>query len=362
MPRVHVAEADMTRFLGNWEVESDIILPDGAPFLRFDHPSGRYTAFLRNISEDREGQSFLSMQFIFDAPSLTQARDAGELLAKEFLDYIVLASNLKLRLRRILQIYNWEPGGPAMRDCIYYSPSATHGGGPFEALQKPLLDSVAMLQGHEIDPRLRRALKWFGNGVAARAPDDQFSFFWFVVEIVAQQIKKSTPVPDRCPRCKGPLYCEECGSTPLHRPYPKQAVQQLFERYVPQGKGPDEFYKRASDARNMLMHGDEVKSIEQALGIEFSELVDQMGELAWVSLINQFIPALVGKQPVFIQTNRYVHMTMTGTAVMQVGFSPSFDNPDPAQFPKVQISMTSANRKSPNSPTPPTENHQQRSG
>jgi hypothetical protein len=118
----------------------------------------------------------------------------------------------------------------------------------------------------------------------------------------------------------------------------------LFARYVPQQKGSEEFYKRASEARNMLMHGDEVKSIEEALNLEFSELVDHMGELAWVSLMNQFIPALVGKQPMFIQTNQYVHMTMTGNAIMQIGFVPNFDNPDPAHFPKVQISMTTTKR------------------
>lgn len=349
----------MTRFLANWEVESDITLPDKTPYLRYDHPDGRYTAFLRNIPEDRNGLLFLSMQFVFNAPSLRESRKVGEQLAKEFLDFVTLASNLKLRLRNILQIFNWEPDGPTMRDCIYFSPSAAHGGGPFDALQKPLLDSVAMLQSQAIDPRLRRALKWFGNGVAARSPDDQFSFFWFVIELVAQHIKGPAPVPDKCPVCKGPLYCEMCGSTPLHRPYPKQAVQQLFARYVPQDKGPEEFYERASEARNMLMHGDEVKSIEEALNLELSELVDDMGELAWVSLMNQFIPALVGKQPVFIQTNQYVHMTMTGNAVMQVGFTANFDNPDPAHFPKVQISMitTKKTREPPSQSTDPVPDH-----
>lgn len=103
------------------------------------------------------------------------------------------------------------------------------------------------------------------------------------------------------------------------------------------------------------MHGDEVRSIEQTLGIEFPDLVDQMGELAWVSLINQFVPALVGKQPMFLQTNKYVHMTVTGTAMAQVGFVPNFDNPDPADFPKLQISMTTTRR-----PTQTPENSEPR--
>lgn len=347
----------MTRFLANWEVETDVLLAEGTPYLRYDHPVGKYTVFLRNVPEERNELFYLSMQFIFDAPSLKESKDVGELLAREFLDYLTFASNLKLRLRNIRQIFNWEPGGSGMRDCLYFTPSSAHDGGPFEALQQSLLNAVGMLQLHPIEPRLRRALKWFGNGVAARAPDDQFAFFWFVIELVAQHIKQPVPVPDRCPTCHGPLYCETCAATPLHRPYPKQAVHQLFQRYVAPQKEPEHFYKHASDARNMLMHGDEVKSIEAALSIEFPDLVDDMGHLAWIALLNQFVPALVGKQPMFLNVNHYVHMTLTGHAVAQVGFLPNFDNPDPAGFPDLKVSFTRERRK-PSAQLPPKQDGQ----
>ena len=52
----------MTRFLANWEVESDIILPQQIPFVRHEHPAGTYTVFLRNLPETRHGITFLSMQ------------------------------------------------------------------------------------------------------------------------------------------------------------------------------------------------------------------------------------------------------------------------------------------------------------
>jgi hypothetical protein len=52
--------------------------------------------------------------------------------------------------------------------------------------------------------------------------------------------------------------------------------------------------------------------------------------------MNQSIPALVGKQPVFIQTNQYVHMTMTGNAVMQVGFTANSITQTPRIFPKFK--------------------------
>jgi hypothetical protein len=85
-----------------------------------------------------------------------------------------------------------------------------------------------MLQAHSPNPRLRRAMKWFANGVSTRFYDDQFVYFWLVVELIAQNAKDPTPVPDKCPKCQGPLFCETCKTVPTHRPYQKQAIEQLF--------------------------------------------------------------------------------------------------------------------------------------
>jgi hypothetical protein len=331
----------MTRFLGNWEVETDIILPKDIPFLRYDTSDSAYTVFLRNVLQPREGLTYLSMQVVFDASDLSHAKETGQQVAKEFLDYLTLVSSLKLRLRRLFQIFNWELGA-GMRECLYFSPSASHDDAPYEALDAKILETVAILQKQPLNPRLRRAMKWFANGVASPFPDDQFTYFWFVVELIAQLVKNPSPIPDRCPMCQEPLHCTSCGTTPLHRPYPKQAIKQLFTKYGP--KAADAFYHRASEARNMLLHGEETLSIEAALKINFAELVDDMGKIAWVSLVNQFSPVMIGTTPSFIRTSRFVQMNLTGTAHMHVGFTPNFENPDPAHFPKVEFTMV---------PTPP---------
>jgi hypothetical protein len=200
----------MTRFLANWEVESDIILPQQMPFVRHQHPAGTYTVFLRNLPETRHNITFLSMQITFEAPSLNEAKDIAEPLAKEFLDYLTFASNLRTRLRDLRHIFNWEPGNDGNRECYYYAPRDAHDGSPYEALDQPLLNSIGMLQAHSPNPRLRRAMKWFANGVSTRFYDDQFVYFWLVVELIAQNAKDPTPVPDKCPKCQGPLFCEAC--------------------------------------------------------------------------------------------------------------------------------------------------------
>jgi hypothetical protein len=339
-------EAAMTRFLSNWEVESDIILPEGTPFLQYSHPAGRYTIFLRNLASPRLDEGFLSMQLVFDAPSLTQAKSVAEGMAKEFLDFLAFVSNLKARLRSLLHIFNWEPGH-GMREALYFTRSAAHDDAPYPALESPLLDTIALLQTHNVPPRLRRALKWFSNGVTSKSPDDQFIYFWFVIELVAQLIKEPSPVPDRCPTCRKELYCPTCLTSPLHRPYPKQAIEQLFVRYA--SDDPPQLYTHATTARNMLMHGDDVGSIEAELQIDFPDLVNNLGHLAWISLLNQFLPVLVNRQPALLRTNQYVYYNLSGRVHLQTAFIPNFDNPDPAHFPGIQVNF---NTLSPPTPGP----------
>ena len=343
----------MTRVMANWEVESDIILPKGTPFIRYDHPGGAYTVFIRPSHVDGAARSALTLQIIFDAPDLKEASDLSEDLTKEFLDYLTYTSNMRARLGKLQHIFDWEPAatGSMMRHALYFH-TAPGEDAPYEALEPHILDTIKSLQSKSISPRLRRALKWFANGVASQYQDDQFAFFWFAVELIAQIIKNVTPVPDRCPQCHEPLYCQACNATHMHRPYPKQAVEQVFRRYVK--SGADEFLKKAMRARNMLMRGDEVHSIEADLGIEFHKLVDAMGHLAWAAIFDQFVPAMAGTKPSFLTKNIYVGMNLHFHADEQVGFTPDFDNPDPATFPKLKISMKYADTPAPGTPQKPT--------
>jgi hypothetical protein len=261
------------------------------------------------------------------------------------LNHLTFATNLRTRLRDLRHIFNWEPGND-FREAFYFAGRNGHDDAPYPFMHKSILDSIGMLQENEPNPRLRRAMKWFSNGVATRFYDDQFVYFWLAVELIAQNAKDPTPVPDRCPKCKGALFCEACNDTPTHRPYQKQAIEQLFLK-VCNGSpldGPT-FYTQASTARNMLMHGDEVKAIEDVLGIEFGHLVDQMGKLAWTCILNQFVRVLIGKQPMFLQPNRYIYVTMDASVHINIGFKPNFENPDPAGFPKVNVSVEIVERE-----------------
>jgi hypothetical protein len=168
----------MTRFLANWEVESDIILPQEIPFVRHEHPAGTYTVFLRNLPETRHDITFLSMQIVFEAPALSEAKDIAEPLAKGFLDYLTFASNLRTRLRDLWHIFNWEPGNDGHRECYYYTPRDAYDGSPYEALDHPRQSARTPCRSSEYTktamgistaPVLARAAMAWGLTVGRRA-------------------------------------------------------------------------------------------------------------------------------------------------------------------------------------------------
>jgi hypothetical protein len=339
----------MTDFMANWEVESDITLPKSQSFVRYDHPEGKYTIFLRPTPTEKNDPVRMLMQVLFDAPSIAEADDVSEEFGKEFLDYLTFASNLRTRLGKLKHIFNWEPAQQGvMRDAIYFNMSPADDA-PYEVLDTGLLDTLGFLQSKPVSTRVRRALKWFANGVAAQYQDDKFAFFWFVLEVVALVVKTAAPVPDKCPKCRTPLFCPACNASHLHRPYPKQAIEELFQRLIKDT--PDDFFKQVSRARNMLMHGEELRSIEEELRVEFATLVDKMGRLAWIAIVNQFSPVLGGKRVQFIQTSKYVRMNLSFSANFQFGYTPDFENPDPAALPHVQMTMHYADEMSGAEPT-----------
>jgi hypothetical protein len=162
--------------MANWEAEADITIPDGTPFIRYEHPQGAYIIFLRKAPPEDNTPLKLSLQVICDAPSLSEANEITEAHAKEFLDYLSYASNLRTRLGKPQQIFDWEPSSRehGMRDALYYHTSPADEP-PFAAIEPHLLETIALLQRTVIDTRLRRALKWFSNGIAAQYQDDQFA-------------------------------------------------------------------------------------------------------------------------------------------------------------------------------------------
>lgn len=327
------------RFLLDFEVESHGCLADGHDQIITSAYGGEVEIHFANLSvKPGTDRPLLSVQLVQPAMSLEQAKDTGTTRMKEYLHYLSFATNLPFRIHRLLRVVDWTLG-LTQRDCHQFEkfPGSEL---PYAVLEKPIFETIERLFSIPMTPAHRRALKWFSAGVSAEYTDDQFQYFWLVVELVAQFEKSTENIHDLCPKCRGQLFCEACNDHPTHRPYPKQAIRQLLERTMK--SGAMEFFELSSEIRNSIMHGDEVAAIEQARGVELASVVNTLGGVAWTALLNAFLRKPEDRDRVkhiaFLQTNMYVDQVLTLTAHLLV-YSSDPNNPKLSEIAKPSVSL-----------------------
>lgn len=324
-----------TAFLLDYEVEAHCCLVEGMDQIKCSHPSGDYTVYISNLHTERGvDRPLLSMQIVIQAADIKAAKDDGRRAMMQFIDMLSFVTNLKFEIHKLLRIIDWTPGKKERQSLVYQTfPGHDL---PVPALSVGHAQSVELLEKAEIPDQLRRALRWFARGIRSRYPDDQFQYFWFVLELLAQLGKPTEKVNDLCSKCKSPLYCEKCADHPTHRPYPKQAILSLFKRII--SDEPDAFFEKANKFRNCMMHGDDLKVVEAALGVEFNGVVDDLGKVAWHAIYRAISGAFNGSPPqgpfAALVTNVYVHRYLSVAADLIVygeadhAFLKSFAQPE----------------------------------
>jgi hypothetical protein len=216
---------------------------------------------------------------------------------------------------------------------------------PYPAIDKPLIETIEFLLSGKISGRLRQALKWFSHGVSARYLDEQFQCFWFVLEILSQEVKPTEKVNDACPFCREPLYCQKCDINPTHKPYPKQAIEHLFSLIVKGDSG--KAFEISNKFRNSLMHGESIESVEKQLSTKLPTQIDVLGKIAWYAILNilrNSLPATEEKIRLhLIKTNTYCEYEMH--VKMDVTFeSKDPDHPSISELPKFNVGMNYDNK------------------
>ena len=179
---------------------------------------------------------------------------------------------------------------------------------PQLVLTPELASTVEALLRSDGEQELTQALHWFAAAVSAGPSDEQFELFWFSIETMARHTRDKAKVPDLCPHCREPLYCPKCEANPTHRPYPSQAIQQLFARHV--SDQPDRAYLATSAMRHALLHGDRVSRVEEEHGLTLSQLVDIVAKVARAALLTALGNRAAQDGDVrlrFIQPNTFLH-------------------------------------------------------
>lgn len=297
----------MPRWLMKFEIEGQLGVELGIQRLVYRHPAGTYEVHLENLHMEHGCEApLLAAYVIFDADTLEDAESAGNRHVRSFVDFLPFTTGYRFRIKRELCLFDWTKGIAKRR------------GIRFQHFSDPLLPQLVLSHQHvltlerlllsDTDPDLMRALHWFASGVSAELQDEQFELFWFALEIMAQRTRNRDKVPDLCAACHQPLYCPNCQKVSTHRPYPSQAISQLFASHI--SDKSQLAYEWASAMRHALLHGDEIARVEKETGHTLAWFVDLVGNVAWKSLysaLGEKIGMPESERLYFIQTNTFGH-------------------------------------------------------
>jgi hypothetical protein len=300
--------------VANYEVKAECSIVTDDQILRINHPKGRYRARIKNIPRDVYTTPFLlSLYLSFDAPSLKEAKDVADGHLADCMNMLAFTTGARFQRHRIRQIVDVTSVG-AMRNVLMWSDAIEYED-PQPFLDENVTRSIERLSEFDIPPAIRRAMRWYRLGVNSQVPDDQFTNFWFALEIVAEFQKSTEKVNDACPKCRSPLYCETCQTHPTHRPYARQAIRELLKA-VDQDCD-DATIARLDKTRNSLMHGSTIMEIEDSLPQPHEQIVDVLGRLLWKAMIHQFPREMFDGNLSMGVPSTYIHRTMHAVAHIQ---------------------------------------------
>jgi hypothetical protein len=341
--------------MGHWvmkfEVEGDLGVETGVPVLLFTHPSGAYQIHLENHNMQPGCDiPLLNAYIVFDEGDLSpglgtpetnrdtyeSASNAAEKYLTRFLYFLNFATGYRFRLKRRLCLFDWTPAVAQRHGIVYRDfPDPNL---PLLALNQELLSSIEQLVEADLDDDLMQSLRWFAAGVSLKSPDLQFQMFWLSIETLADYTKDPARVPEPCPQCSKPLYCANCQRTPTHRPYSKQAVQQLFSRHV--SDEPKLVYELAYTMRNALLHGGQISHVEQNSGRTLVQLVDVVAKVSWAALFSALTQrAGLGEEVLYLfQPTTFLHFGVQGT--LHTSFpSPLGRDPEFSDLPDTNLEL-----------------------
>lgn len=306
---------------------------------RLSIPERNIELQLKNLDvEIGRDKPLLEALLVFESESLETGFEEGRDLLKELLSSLSYVTSLKLEYHRAKRLIDWSDGTFARQFHVYRDfPGHDL---PYYVLTPDLLESAgAMWQASKGHP-LEAAIHWFASGVKATLLEDQFQLFWFAAELLAAHGKDTTNVNDLCAICRNPLYCETCDTHPKHRPYQKQAIEQMIHAIVRE-KG-EETSERLFKVRNMLMHGSTRPQIDAEIDGELADSVEDIARItkqAIFSLLQNNLAKTLGKERFdMLLLEGYAHTTI-GLHVLMSSSSipPELDMLDRLAMPKIDM-------------------------
>lgn len=328
-------------WLAEFRVMSMLTLKEPTERLHFKHASGLFEAFVSDNSGDDKDASPLVLHILVNAATLEAAEKLTEQFAEKFVHLLTFVCALPFRIARRIHVLEWGPG-VAMREGIVYSNSYSSREGTLDELTASLVDTAAMMQEWQPSPTMERALRWFAAGVRAGHIEDQFQYFWFVLEHIAASTA-GAPVADKCQTCQGELFCQTCNKVSTHRPFPRQRIEELLKGAKVTETGVTMLFK----IRNALLHGSDREEIDAMIQAvkpddDLAVLVDFIGGTARDIILNHVVagaPERKKVKPNFLVPSTFVSRTTRIGAHVSLGLLGGGTEPRIAdiRLPKVEI-------------------------
>jgi hypothetical protein len=314
----------MKKWLADYRIESRLMLPPDAPPIKLQIGEAEVT--ISNSSQNDSPNESLAAQILILADDIASAEELALTKIREFLHLLSFTTGSGFRISRTRFIMDWTPG-VAIREQYAY-------GHDDEIERWPDLDEKYFSTIREIERtphahKLRTALRWYSAATRGAVPEDQFQYFWFVLELLAEFTKGKELVADKCQVCHGDLYCPNCAAVSQHRPFQKQAIEALLSRVNVAPERQSDLFK----IRNGIMHGDTREEIEadlqrQTPEFEIAQAVDFIGRTAFVALFNSFgVEQSQTANMVFGGPDSFVSRRITMKAHMMMGMHGDPDNP-----------------------------------
>jgi hypothetical protein len=330
------------RCLADFILDSDLCLKPGAEPLTLSDPQGRFSLSLSNASEAEHAvpDAVLSAQLVFETGlSLTEAFREVQQVATNWLGYalnaLTYATNRKFVPRSLKHLIDWTPG-LVERDAMIYTETPEWDLAE-PALDNGFIDTAERLLAMDSGGEHQAALRWYRIGIQEKVLEQQFSYFWFALEVVAEAIKGIERVPSKCPRCQSPLYCEQCRTHPTHRRYPGEAIHEVVCRVHPQGS--DEVFQILQRIRHALMHGGRIADIRD-LPCDDQQAVDKLAFVTWNAIgltANQAGDPRRGTELNFGVPEHFARRVIVANVHIRVPLPGDPDNPRFADFPEFKF-------------------------
>ena len=186
-----------TRWLSDYLVELELLLKPHAEKITYIHPEELFEIHLSNARSGEDGTGFLSAQVIVPAADIQTAERNTQTYLEKFLHLCSFITSTGYTIFSRLHLTDWTPGQHQRQQYAYTRQTKSE---LFTELSAELLDTARMLQSWGVTPVLERSLRWFSAAVRARIMDDQFQFFWFVIELVAEATKNNRPSSRQVPK------------------------------------------------------------------------------------------------------------------------------------------------------------------